>query len=330
MGAEIVTTHLSVDQAGAEQRIDRYLADALPELSRSYIQQLIGDGHIRVNDSIVKASYRAQPGDAVAVTLPLPRPADIVAEDLPLVVMYEDADLLVVDKPAGMVVHPAPGHTNGTLVNALLFHYPGMRIGDDLRPGIVHRIDRDTSGLLVVAKNDRAKTTLQAQQQARQMRKLYLALIEGNFREPNSTIDAPIDRHPTDRLRMAVVAGGRDSRTHYRTLESLGPYSLVEAQLETGRTHQIRVHFQHKHHPIVGDPLYGPKRPGMSLGLKRQFLHAQRLGFCNVQDEWIDVQSSLPPELQSVLDELRARYSLTPEQRFDPEQPWWGERSDER
>ena len=239
MAAEPSTTRLLVDSTGAGRRIDRYLAAVLPELSRSYIQQLIGDGHIRVNDAIVKASYRAEAGDAVAVTLPLPRPADIVPEDLPLVIRYEDADLLVVDKPAGMVVHPAPGHTNGTLVNALLYHYPDMRIGDDLRPGIVHRIDRDTSGLLVVAKNDRAKAALQAQQQARQMRKVYLGLIEGNFREPNGTIDAPIDRHPSDRLRMGVVAGGRASRTHYRTLELLGPYSLVEAQLETGRTHQI-------------------------------------------------------------------------------------------
>ncbi len=208
MAAEPSTTRLLVDSTGAGRRIDRYLAAVLPELSRSYIQQLIGDGHIRVNDAIVKASYRAEAGDAVAVTLPLPRPADIVPEDLPLVIRYEDADLLVVDKPAGMVVHPAPGHTNGTLVNALLYHYPDMRIGDDLRPGIVHRIDRDTSGLLVVAKNDRAKAALQAQQQARQMRKVYLGLIEGNFREPNGTIDAPIDRHPSDRLRMGVVAGG--------------------------------------------------------------------------------------------------------------------------
>jgi len=323
MGAEASTTRLLVGGTDAGQRLDRYLAATLPELSRSYIQQLIGDGHVRVNDVIVKASYRTQAGDAVAVTLPLPKPTDIVPEDLPLVICYEDSDLVVVDKPAGMVVHPAPGHTTGTLVNALLFHYPDMRIGDDLRPGIVHRIDRDTSGLLVVAKNDRAKAALQAQQQARQMRKLYVALIEGNFREPSGTIDAPIDRHPNDRLRMGVVAGGRASRTHYRTLESLGPYSLVEVLLETGRTHQIRVHFQHKHHPIVGDPLYGPKRPGMSLGLKRQFLHAQRLGFCNVRDEWIECESPLPPELQTVLDGLRARYGAAPERQFDPEQPWW-------
>lgn len=314
---------LLVDGDGAGRRIDRYLAATLPELSRSYIQQLIGDGHILVNDAIVKASYGVQQGDAVAVTLPLPKPSDIVAQDLPLTICYEDSDLLVVDKPAGMVVHPAPGHTSSTLVNALLFHYPDLRIGDDLRPGIVHRIDRDTSGLLVVAKNDRAKATLQAQQQARQMRKVYLALIEGNFREPKGTIDAPIDRNPNDRMRMGVVAGGRASRTHYRTLESLGPYSLVEAMLETGRTHQIRVHFQHKHHPIIGDPVYGTKRPGMSLGLKRQFLHAQRLGFCRVDGEWIECESPLPPELQSVLDELRVRYGVAAEHQFDPDQPWW-------
>jgi 23S rRNA pseudouridine1911/1915/1917 synthase len=323
MGADLEPLHLTVPSEQVGLRLDRYLALALPDMSRSYVQQLIGDAHVRVNGKVVKPSYAVQLDDAVSITLPLPQPTDIVAENIALTVVYEDADLLVVDKPAGMVVHPAPGHATGTLVNALLYHYPTMQIGDDLRPGIVHRIDRDTTGLLVVAKNDRAKTHLQAQQQARQMLKLYLALIEGHFKEPQGVIDAPIDRHPTDRLRMAIVQSGRSARTHYRTCEILGPYSLVEAKLETGRTHQIRVHFTHKHHPVVGDPLYGPRRQTQQLGLKRQFLHAQRLGFTRLDGQWIECVSPLPADLQAVLDQLRARYGDGRLQSFDSAAPWW-------
>jgi 23S rRNA pseudouridine1911/1915/1917 synthase len=298
-------------------RIDRYLAEALPDVSRSYAQQLITDGHVRVNDRTVKPSYPVQPNDQISVTLPLPKPSDLVAENLPLNIVYEDDYLLVVDKPAGMVVHPAPGHPTGTLVNALLYHYPTMRIGDDLRPGIVHRLDRDTSGLLVVAKNDRAKTHLQEQQQARQMLKSYLALIHGHFKEPQGVIDAPIDRHPNDRLRMAVVTTGRSARTHYRVCEELGSFSLVEARLETGRTHQIRVHFAHKHHPVVGDPLYGGKGP--TLGLQRQFLHAQRLGFTRLDGDWVEFAARLPSDLQNVLDRLRKQYNAPPSNVFELE-----------
>jgi 23S rRNA pseudouridine1911/1915/1917 synthase len=323
MGAELEPLLLLVKPEEVNRRLDRYLALALPDLSRSYAQQLIADGHVRVGGKIVKPSYAVQPADEISVTLPLPQPTDIVPENIPLTVVYEDADLLVVDKPAGMVVHPAPGHATGTLVNALLFHYPDMRIGDDLRPGIVHRIDRDTSGLLVVAKNDRAKTQLQDQQQARRMLKIYLALIEGHFKEPQGVIDAPIARHPTDRLRMAIIQNGRSARTHYRTCEILGPYSVIEAKLETGRTHQIRVHFTHKHHPIVGDPLYGPNRQSQQLGLKRQFLHAQRLGFTRLDGQWIECVSPLPDDLQSVLDHLHERYGDGSIESFDPATPWW-------
>jgi 23S rRNA pseudouridine1911/1915/1917 synthase len=286
------------------------------------VQHLISDAHVRVNDKVVKPSYVVQPGDEINITLPVPKLSDIIAEDLPLTIVYEDDDVVVVDKAAGMVVHPAPGHSTGTLVNALLHHYPNMQIGDDLRPGIVHRIDRDTSGLLVVAKHDRSKTQLQNQQQARHMLKIYSALIEGQFKGPQGVIDAPIDRNPNDRLRMAVVAGGRSARTHYRTLELLGPFSLMEARLETGRTHQIRVHFSHKHHPIIGDPLYGSRRTATALGLKRQFLHAQRLGFTKLNGEWIELESPLPPDLQAVLDALRLQYSEQ-QRPFDPSIPWW-------
>lgn len=322
MGAEQAPLLLVVAEDDAGARLDRYLAQMLPDLSRSYVQHLISDGHIRVNEKAVKPSYAVQPADQISMTLPLPQPTDIVPEDIPLRIVYEDDDVVVVDKPARMVVHPAPGHSSGTLVNALLHHYPTMRIGDDLRPGIVHRIDRDTSGLLVIARNDRAKTHLQTQQQAREMLKIYLALIDGHFKEPQGVIDAPIDRHPTDRLRMAVVVNGRLSRTHYRTLEVLGPYSLVEAKLETGRTHQIRVHFSHKHHPVIGDPLYGPRRQANPMGLTRQFLHAQRLGFTRLNGAWIEFQSPLPPDLQAVLDTLHAQYGSAT-QPFDPTIPWW-------
>ncbi|HEY0605558.1 MAG TPA: RluA family pseudouridine synthase [Herpetosiphonaceae bacterium] len=325
MGAELEPLVLVVEPEQADTRLDRYLALVVPDMSRSYVQHLINDAHVRVNGKLVKPSYAVQPADEVSVTLPLPQPTDIVAENIPLTIVYEDADLLVVDKPAGMVVHPAPGHATGTLVNALLYHYPSMQIGDDLRPGIVHRIDRDTSGLLVVAKNDRAKTQLQTQQQAREMLKIYLALIEGHFKEPQGVIDAPIDRHPTDRLRMAIMQSGRSARTHYRTCEILGPYSLIEAKLETGRTHQIRVHFTHKHHPVVGDPLYGPRRQTQQLGLRRQFLHAHRLGFTRLDGQWIECTSPLPADLQSVLDQLHARYGDGSVQSFDPSKPWWVE-----
>lgn len=311
---------VAAEDAGT--RLDRYLAQVNPDLSRSYIQHLIGDGHVAVNGRSVKPSYNVQPGDRISLVVPVPRPSDILPEDIPLTIVYEDEDVLVVDKPAGMVVHPSPGHASGTLVNALLFHYPHLRIGDDLRPGIVHRLDRDTSGLLVIAKHDRAKAVLQAQQQARQMLKLYLALIEGSFRDDQGVIDAPIDRHPTDRLRMAIVAGGRPARTLYRVCERLGPYSLVEAKLETGRTHQIRVHLAHKHHPIVGDQLYGSRRSMQAFGLRRQFLHATRLGFRRLDGTWIELQAPLPPELQAILDRLRQQYGVA-EQSFDPDQPWW-------
>lgn len=322
MDAEATLWRFVVADEDVGTRLDRYLARANPDLSRSYIQHLIEDHHVEVNGKTVKPSYSVQAGDQIKLVVPVPKPSDIVPEDIPLTVVYEDEDVLVVDKPAGMVVHPAPGHASGTLVNALMFRYPTLRIGDDLRPGIVHRIDRDTSGLLVVAKHDRAKALLQEQQQARKMLKVYQALIEGSFREPQGVIDAPIDRHPNDRLRMTVVPSGRPARTYYRTCERLGPYTLVEAKLETGRTHQIRVHFAHKHHPIVGDQLYGSRRSMNALGLRRQFLHATRLGFRRLNGEWLEVVSPLPPELQTILDALRAQYGAAP-QPFDPDTPWW-------
>lgn len=298
---------LVVDQAMDGTRLDRYVAVMVDNLSRTYARQLIEDAHIRLNRRDARPSALVRTGDLVTVWRPIAQPTDIVAEDIPLTIVYENADVLVIDKPAGMVVHPAPGHLRGTLVNALLARYPDMAIGGDLRPGIVHRLDRDTSGLLVVARNDYALHVLQAQQQARQMVKAYLAVVEGRFKEPEGVIDAPIARNPTDRLRMAIVPDGRQARTHWRVIEDLGNYTLIEARLETGRTHQIRVHCAYKSRPLLGDPLYGPRKPRATFGLTHQFLHAYRLGFALPDTgAWAAFESPLPPDLQAVLEKLRA------------------------
>ena len=289
-------------------RLDRYAADQVTDLSRSYARQLIEDAHIRLNGADARPSSLVHTGDVVTVRRPVAQPTDLVAQDIPLSVVYEDADVVVIDKPAGMVVHPAPGHLDGTLVNALLARFPDITVGGDLRPGIVHRLDRDTSGLLVVTRNDHARHAIQAQQQARTMKKAYLAVVDGRFKEPTGVIDAPIARHPTDRMRQAIVADGRSARTHWKVVEELGEYTLIEARLETGRTHQIRVHFAHKSRALLGDPLYGPRKPRATFGLERQFLHAYRLGFVlPATGEWVEFDSPLPEDLRVALDKLRAR-----------------------
>jgi 23S rRNA pseudouridine1911/1915/1917 synthase len=299
---------LVVEPAQDGLRLDRYVADSVTDLSRSYARQLIEDAHIRLNGRDARPSASVHAGDVVTVARPVAQPTDLVAQDLPLTIAYEDDDVVVIDKSAGMVVHPAPGHLDGTLVNALLARYPDITVSGDLRPGIVHRLDRDTSGLLVVARNDRARHILQEQQQARTMFKAYLAVVEGRFKEPQGLIDAPVGRHPTDRKRQAIVADGRAARTHWLVLEDLGEYTLIEARLETGRTHQIRVHFAHKSRPVLGDPLYGPRKPRATFGLNRQFLHAYRLGFAlPASGEWVEFESALPPDLQSALEKLRAK-----------------------
>ena len=292
-------------------RLDRYLADQWPDLTRSRLQRLIADGSVVVNDAPAKASCQVRGGDRVTVLIPAPSPLSVSAEDIPLRVIYEDQDLLVIDKPAGLVVHPAPGHPSGTLVNALLAHCPDLAgIGGVERPGIVHRLDKDTSGLMVVAKNERAHQSLTSQIKERTVTKRYLALVHGELRPIQGTIDAPIGRDPRNRQRMGVVAGGRAASSDYTTLQRLGPYSLVEVQIHTGRTHQIRVHLAHVGHPVVGDPVYGRKgkqgevRTGVrSLG--RQFLHAAVLGFqLPSTGEYREFRCELPEDLRAVLEGL--------------------------
>ncbi|WP_298819227.1 RluA family pseudouridine synthase [Chloroflexus sp.] len=285
------------------ERIDRFLAATLPDLSRAQVQRLIEQGLVLYAGRPARASQPLRPGVVIQVTVPSPVPTELVAEPIPLAVVYEDVDIAVINKPAGMVVHPAPGHPRGTLVNALLARYPDLAVGGEVRPGIVHRLDRDTSGLLVIARHDAALRALVEQQQARRMRKIYQALVIGHPPD-TGTIDAPIGRDPRDRLRMAVVNDGRPARTHYRVLETFGDYSLLEVQLETGRTHQIRVHLRYLGYPIVGDPVYGPRRA--HLHLERQFLHAGHLGLFHPRDgQWREYTAPLPPDLSSVLNHLR-------------------------
>ncbi len=248
-------------------------------------------------------------GDLIFVTMHPPGPSGLTAEAIPLTVVYEDSDLLVVDKPAGMVVHPAPGHSGGTLVNALLAHVPGIELdmGDEARPGIVHRLDKDTSGLIVVAKRRSAHEALSKQMAARTMHKEYLAVVIGKPRPPSGVVDAPIARDPRDRQRMAVVSNGRHARTHYVTDRVLGGYTLIRVTLDTGRTHQIRVHMASIGYPILGDPVYGKRtlKDASSLGLTRQFLHAHKLGFTLPSSGgWVEFVSPLPEDLQGVLDKL--------------------------
>lgn len=302
---DTIVLYASPDDAG--ERLDRFVSRSVADLSRSYVQQLIGEGRIKVNGREARSSAALRVGDRVEVAVPPPQPTQLEPEAIPLDVVYEDADVVVVDKPAGMVVHPAPGHSGGTLANALLARYPEMQINGGVRPGIVHRIDQDTSGLLVIARHDRAMQALTEQQRARTMLKVYLAVVEGRFKEPTGTIDAPIGRHPADRLRMTVTPHGREARTHYKVIEELGEYTLLELRLETGRTHQIRVHMLHRSRPILGDQTYGGRKSRPSFGLSRQFLHAHRLGFHHPADgTWREFTSPLPPDLAATLARLRA------------------------
>jgi 23S rRNA pseudouridine1911/1915/1917 synthase len=280
-------------------RLDRYLAKEYPELSRSRLQKLIEQGYIKVNGCGAKASQRLNVGDEIHVRLPPPEQVSLVAEPIPLDVIYEDDDLLLIDKPAGLVVHPSPGHTAHTLVNALLARCPDLaNFGDVMRPGIVHRLDRDTSGLMIIAKNSAAQQNLINQFKARAVSKSYLVLVKGKLTPSQGIIDAPVGRDPSNRKRMAVVSGGRQARTKYKVKEYLGDYTLLEITTETGRTHQIRVHLSAIGYPVVGDPIYGVK----SAYVKRQFVHAYRLGFrLPASGEYREFTCELPPDLKQAI-----------------------------
>ena len=286
-------------------RLDRYLAAQELGLSRARLQRLIREGWVTLNGGTAKASALVKAGDRVGVRVPPPQPLDLVPEDIPVSIVYEDAHLAVVDKAAGMTVHPAPGNWTGTLVNALLARYPDLPgIGGWQRPGIVHRLDKDTSGLMVVAKTEEAHRCLSAQIQERRIRKGYTALVGGVVADEEGVIDAPIDRDPRHRKRMAVVDGGRPSVTRYSVVRRCGEATLVAVFPTTGRTHQIRVHFASLGHPLVGDDLYG----GRTDVLERQFLHAHLLGFEHPKSgKWVEFRSSLPQDLREALEDVEGK-----------------------
>ncbi|MBO5364515.1 MAG: RluA family pseudouridine synthase [Clostridia bacterium] len=289
------------------QRLDRILDLCLQEYTRSHLQKLIEDGCVLVDGRTVKASYKVKAGEKISLTLPELKEPDILPEEIPLSIVYEDGDMLVVDKPQGMVVHPATGNYTGTLVNALLAHCGDSLSGinGEKRPGILHRIDKDTSGLLLVAKNDMAHQSLAEQIKEHSLTRAYKALVHGGFREESGKINLPIGRHHADRKKMAVTyRNSKEAATNYTVLERLGAYTLVECRLETGRTHQIRVHMSHQGHPVVGDPVYGVKKESFSLN--GQLLHAFKVGFLHPRTgEYMEFESPLPEYFEKVLKRLR-------------------------
>ncbi len=285
-------------------RIDKLLASKIADLSRSFIQGLFEEENIRVNGKIVKSKYKVKLKDKIELDIPEPEELKVEPEKIDLDIVYEDSDVIVVNKPQGMVVHPAPGNYSGTLVNALLFHCKDLSgINGVIRPGIVHRIDKDTSGVIVAAKNDNAHNNLAKQFKEHSIKREYYALVEGRIKKEGGTIDAPLGRHPNDRLKFAVVKGGKHAVTHYEVIEVFSGYTLVKCILETGRTHQIRVHMSFIGHPLVGDPVYGIKKQKFSL--KGQMLHAKKLGFIHPsKGEYMEFDSELPEYFKNILNKL--------------------------
>ncbi|MGI5855158.1 MAG: RluA family pseudouridine synthase [Candidatus Merdivicinus sp.] len=298
--------HWTAEAADAGVRLDAFLAGKM-EKTRSAVQKLIEQGNVLVNGSAAAKNARLREGDQVEAEIPPPETLDVKPQNIPLDIVYEDGELLVVNKPKGMVVHPAAGNPDGTLVNALLFHCGESLSGINgvIRPGIVHRIDKDTSGLLIVAKNDRAHQSLAEQIAAHSFTRIYNAVVYGSLKEEKGTVSAAIGRHPSDRKRMAVLSsGGREAVTHYRVLERFPGFTLVECRLETGRTHQIRVHMAHIGHPVAGDPVYGPKR--CITELRGQCLHARVIGFVHPSTgEYLEFDSGLPAYFEQFLAKLR-------------------------
>ena len=305
---ELGFVQLRPERADLGARLDRFVADKLPDLSRGTVQNLIESGNVLVDGLQRKPKFRMTPGEVVTVEIPPPQLDEIVPDPIPLVIIYEDADVIVIDKPAGMVVHPAPGHPRGTLANALVAHVPGMSVGGSLRPGIVHRLDKDTSGLIVAAKTDRGRNTLVTQWEERSVEKTYLALVSGIVEDSEATIDAPIGRDPKNRQRMSVVRSGRRAVTHFQVVERFQNATLLEISIETGRTHQIRVHLAFIGHPIAGDRVYG-RAQSVDGHLQRQFLHASGLGFRLPDGAPVRFAAPLSEDLERFLSELRTRAS---------------------
>ena len=291
------------------KRIDTFLAQMAELPSRAFAQKLLKNGKVKVDHCAVKPSYLLRDGDEIEVEVEEPKPLELKAEDLPLTILYEDADLIVVNKPRGMVVHPAAGNSSGTLVNALLKHCHDLSgIGGVMRPGIVHRLDKDTSGALVVAKNDRTHLALSNQLKARQMSRIYVALVHGTLPAMKGEINAPIGRHPRQRKQMAVHPQGKPALTYYRVLASFGPYTLAQARLISGRTHQIRVHFKYIGHPVAGDPVYGQAKEPFAIG--GQALHAAVLGFTHPRSgKDLRLVAPLPTDLEAAIAYCRRRWA---------------------
>ncbi|MCC2931543.1 RluA family pseudouridine synthase [Bacillus mojavensis] len=295
---------ITASEEQKSERIDKFLASTENGWSRTQVQQWVKDGQVVVNGSPVKANYKIQPGDQVTVTVPEPEALDVLAEPMDLDIYYEDQDVLVVNKPRGMVVHPAPGHLTGTLVNGLMAHCTDLSgINGVMRPGIVHRIDKDTSGLLMVAKNDMAHESLVNQLVNKTVTRKYTAVVHGIISHDDGTIDAPIGRDKKDRQSMTVTRDGKNAVTHFHVLDRFQEFTLVECQLETGRTHQIRVHMKYIGFPLAGDPKYGPRK---TIDFNGQALHAGILGFQHPRtDEYIEFEAPLPEDMSALIENLR-------------------------
>ena len=298
---------VTVEKEFSGNRVDKFLSEQFPDLSRSYIQKLIKDGHVTANGKIVKANYKLNALDTLALDKPELQEPDIVPENIPIDILYEDEDILIVNKPKGMVVHPSAGHYSGTLVNALMYHCKDQLSGINgiMRPGIVHRIDMDTTGSLLVCKNDFVHQDLAEQLKEHSIQRIYHAIVHGVIKEDEGTIDGPIGRHPIERKKMSVnYKNGKHAVTHYKVIERFKNYTYIKCQLETGRTHQIRVHMAHIRHPLLGDAVYGPAK--CPFKLQGQTLHAKTLGIFHPRThEYIEVDAPLPDYFISLLNKLK-------------------------
>lgn len=299
-------SYLFVIQENQKMRLDKYLAEQFPEQTRSYLQKLIKEENVLVNGRSVKNGYQLSVGDEVSVHLPEPKELEVEPQKMDLDIVYEDEDVILINKPKGMVVHPAAGHTTDTLVNGLLYHCKGHLSGINgvARPGIVHRIDRDTTGILIVCKNDLSHNSIAAQLKEHSITRRYRALVHGNLKDDKGTVEGPIGRHPVDRKKMAInERNGKPAVTHYEVLERFGNYTYIECVLETGRTHQIRVHMASIGHPLVGDEMYGPAK--CPFKLQGQCLHAMVLGFVHPRTgEYMEFSAELPEYFQELLKKL--------------------------